>query len=169
MEKLEIKNSDMVRIAGEQSSVLNPESVADILEREQDNLIHEWLALVEEQIDLMSIPLSYAARTGHLPLLLDDIVIRLRLAAGSKAPVSVAAIRHGDLRLKQGYTVAMVVEESRLLHVCLFNTLQESSSRLDYTRLLLEIATIADEMDKQLKQQVLHYVPVDVIRNKLVN
>ena len=119
-------------------------------------MIHEWLALVEEQADLMSIPLSYEARTGQLPHLLDDIVVRLRLAAGTTASISVAAIRHGDLRLKQSYSVAMVVEESRLLQVCLFATWHKNSNRLEYNKLLPEIVTIANELDAQLKQQVLH-------------
>ena len=75
----------------------NTESVADILERERDALIHEWLGLVEKQEDLMSISLSYEARTGHLPMLLQDAIARLRLQVGTKAPLSVAASHHGDL------------------------------------------------------------------------
>jgi hypothetical protein len=101
------------------------ESVADILEHELDHLIHDWMQLVEKQDDLMAITLGYEDRTGHLPKLLRDVITRLRLDAGTKAPLSVAASHHGDLRRKQGYSVAMVVEESRLLQVCLFTTLQK--------------------------------------------
>jgi hypothetical protein len=169
MEKIGMTKSDTNQSKANALLTPSTESVADILEREQDTLIHEWLALVEEQADLMSIPLSYEARTGHLPHLLDDIVVRLRLAAGTTASISVAASRQGDLRLKQGYSVAMVVEESRLLQVCLFATLHKNSNRLEYNKLLPEIVTIADEVDAQLKQQVLHYVPVDIIKNKLVH
>ena len=93
------------------------ESVADILERELDHLIHDWMTLVEKQEDLMAVSLSYEERTGHLPKLLQDLIARLRLDAGTKAPVSIAATRHAELRREQGYSVAMVVEESRLLQV----------------------------------------------------
>ena len=82
------------------------ESVADILERETANLIQEWLDLVEKEPDLTRIPLSFEERTGHLPRLLHDVVKRLRLDSGTKAPISKAAADHGDLRRKQGYTVA---------------------------------------------------------------
>lgn len=169
MEKAGTKKSEITASAAEYVPTSRVETVADILEREKDTLIHEWLALVEEQPDLMSTPLSYEARAGHLPQLLDDIVARLRLDAGARAAISVSASRHGDLRLKQGYSVAMIVEESRLLQVCIFTTLHKHSNRLAYGKLLPEIVTIADEVDAQLKQQVLHYVPVDVIKNKLVN
>lgn len=134
------------------------ESVADILERQLDNVIHDWLVLVEEQEDLMSIPLSYESRTGHLPALLHEVIARLRLDAGTKAPISLAASHHGDLRRQQGYTVAMVVEESRLLQVCLFTTLHKNTNRIEYSKLLPDVVTIADEVDAQLKQQMLRYI-----------
>jgi hypothetical protein len=90
-------------------------NVADIPERELNTLIKQWLARVQEEPDLTCIPLTFEERTGHLPRLLHDVVERLRLETGTKAPISEAAAIHGDLRRKQGYTVAMVVDESRLL------------------------------------------------------
>jgi hypothetical protein len=77
----------------------------------------------------------------------------LRLDPGSKAPISEAAGIHGDLRRKQGYTVAMAVEESRLLQVTIFSTLHKDVTRLNFKTLLLDVVTIADEVDAQLKQQ----------------
>src|ERR1700693_4962007 len=142
---------------------VHTESVADILERELKPVIHDWLALVEKQQDLMTIKLSYEDRTGHLPALLREVVVRLRLDAGTKAPISVAASHHGDLRRKQGYTVAMVVEESRLLQVCLFTTLHKNNSQIEYSKLLLDVVTIADEVDAQLKQQMLRYMAANAV------
>jgi len=143
------------------------ESVADILERELDPVIHDWMTLVEKQKDLMSVVLSYEDRTGHLPALLREVIVRLRLDAGTKAPISVAASHHGDLRRKQGYTVAMVVEESRLLQVCLFTTLHKNTSRIEYRKLLLDVVTIADEVDAQLKQQMLRYMAANAISTQV--
>jgi hypothetical protein len=142
---------------------VNTESVADILERELGPVIHDWMTLVEKQEDLMSINLSYEDRTGHLPALLREVIARLRLDAGTKAPISVAASHHGDLRRKQGYSVAMVVEESRLLQVCLFTTLHKNTSRIEYSKLLPDVVTIADEVDAQLKQQMLRYMAANAV------
>jgi hypothetical protein len=139
------------------------ESVADILERELDPLIHDWMQLVEKQDDLMAITLGYEDRTGHLPVLLQEVIARLRLDAGTKAPISVAASHHGDLRRKQGYSVAMVVEESRLLQVCLFTTLHKNTNRLEYSKLLPDVVIIADEVDAQLKQQMLCYMAANAV------
>jgi hypothetical protein len=145
---------------------VHTESVADILERELKPAIHDWLALVEKQEDLMSITLSYEDRTGHLPALLREVIARLRLDAGTKAPISVAASHHGDLRRKQGYSVAMVVEESRLLQVCLFTTLHKNTNQIEYSKLLPDVVTIADEVDAQLKQQMLRYMAANAVGSK---
>jgi hypothetical protein len=45
----------------------NTETVAQILERERDPLIHEWLGLVEKQEELMAVPLNYEDRNGDCP------------------------------------------------------------------------------------------------------
>jgi hypothetical protein len=55
----------------------------------------------------------------------------------------------------------MVVEESRLFQVSIFNTLQNNLSKVDFSKLLLDVITIADEVDSQLKQAMLSYsIPV---------
>ncbi len=100
------------------------ECVADILEQELSPTIQEWIGLVEKEPDLIR-----------------------RLDKGSKAPVSVAAGHHGKLRLKQGYTAAMVVDESRILQVCIFSTLHRNERRVIFSKLLPDVVTIADEVD----------------------
>jgi hypothetical protein len=144
-------------------------SVADILEEEIDVTIHEWIGLVEKEPDLIRISLNFEERTGHLPKLLHDVIARLRLDKGSKPPVSVAASHHGDLRRKQGYTAAMVVDESRILQVCIFSTLHRNESRVVFSKLLPDVVTIADEVDAQLKQQILCFLPVETPRKGTQN
>jgi hypothetical protein len=140
------------------------ESVADVIERELQSVIADWLARVEQEPDLTCIPLSFEDRTGHLPHLLHDVIARLRLDAGTKAPISKAAARHGDLRRKQGYTVAMAVEESRLLQVTIFSTLHKNTNALEFSKLLPDVVTIADEVDAQLKEQMLCFMAAEAVK-----
>jgi hypothetical protein len=141
------------------------ESVADILERELQAVIQDWLYRVDQEQDLMMIPLTFEERTGHLPQLLHDVINRLRLDAGTKAPISEAASVHGDLRRKQGYTVAMAVEESRLLQVSIFTMLHKNVKNLHFSSLLPDVVMIADEVDAQLKQQMLRFMAADAVAN----
>ena len=137
---------------------LPTQSVASILEHDLDATIQDWMELVKHDQELTCIPLSFADRTGHLPNLLTELIYRLRLPPASKATISIPARLHGDLRRKQGYTAAMVVEESRILQVSIFNTLQNNLRRVDFSKVLLDVITIADEVDSQLKQAMLSYV-----------
>jgi len=137
---------------------LPTQSVASILEHDLDATIQGWMELVKHDQELTCIPLSFEDRTGHLPNLLADLIYRLRLPPVSKANISIPARQHGDLRRKQGYTAAMVVEESRILQVSIFNTLQNNLRRVDFSKVLLDVITIADEVDSQLKQAMLSYV-----------
>jgi hypothetical protein len=144
---------------GRDTATMN--SVADILERELQSVIVDWLARVEQEPDLKCVPLNFEDRTGHLPHLLHDVIARLRLDAGTKAPISKAAAEHGDLRRRQGYTVAMAVEESRLLQVTIFSTLHKNVKNLEFSTLLPDVVTIADEVDAQLKEQMLRFMAAD--------
>ena len=141
------------------SASAGTECVADILEQDLDPTIREWIKLVEKEPDLIRIPLNFEERTGHLPRLLHDVIARLRLDKGARAPLSVAAGHHGELRLKQGYSAAMVVDESRILQVCIFSTLHRNESRVKFSKLLPDVVIIADEVDAQLKQQILCFLP----------
>jgi CheY-like chemotaxis protein len=133
-------------------------SVAFILEHNLDVTIQGWMALVEQNNELTCIPLSFEDRTGHLPNLLADLIYRLRLPPTARADISISAREHGELRRKQGYTAAMVVEESRILQVSIFSTLQNNLARVDFSKVLLDVITIADEVDSQLKQALYSYV-----------
>jgi CheY-like chemotaxis protein len=138
--------------------VMNKEPVAAILERDLDPTIQNWMLRVERNEELMALPLNYQERTGHLPLLLSDLVHRLHLAPNAKVPISSSARKHGILRRTQGYSVPMVVEESRILQVSIFSTLQNNLGSVDFSTVLLDVMTIADEVDSQLKQAMLGYM-----------
>ena len=158
------KSTNPAGVGGEKSGAGPIESVADIIERKLDVIIKEWLARVEKEPELTAIPLNFQERTGHLPQLLHDVIRRLRMDEGTKAPISEAAAHHGDLRSKQGYTVALAVEESRLLQVSIFSTLHKSETNLEFSPILPAVVTIADEVDAQLKQQMLRFMAADAAK-----
>ena len=136
----------------------NTERVASILERESQATIADWLSRVEKDEELNHLVLSHDQRTGHLPLLIRELVHRLRVprSLGTKQ-VSDGAVEHGKIRLSQGYTIPMIIEESRILQVSIFNTLQSNLNVVDFSLLLLDVMTIADEVDSQLKQTIVSF------------
>ena len=138
------------------------ERVAAVLQRCIPSVIENWLARVKQSKELNHIPLSEDARTGHLRKLLEDLIVRLNKSSAttkdSDAAFSDAAIAHGKLRYMQCYTPAMLVHESRLLQVILFGALQRNLGVLDFSLLLPDVMTIADEVDAQLTQSMQSYM-----------
>ena len=136
------------------------DDVASVLERETDVTIDNWYSRVERENDLITVPLSREERCAHLPEMFRDVVTRLRgpLPLGTRALTSDAAHDHGCLRRDQGYTPAMMVEESRMLQVSIFQTLQLHVKGTEPADLLLDVMAIADEVDSQLAQAMASYI-----------
>ncbi|MCU1296183.1 MAG: response regulator receiver protein [Acidobacteriaceae bacterium] len=130
------------------------ESVAGVLERELAPTIKEWLKQVNLIPELTKVKLTDANRTDHLPKLLNDVIFRLRLARDVEPLLSMAAAAHGRTRFEQGYSAAMLIEESRIFQVTTFGTLHLHQSKLDQSQVLLDVMTIADETDRQLTEAV---------------
>jgi CheY-like chemotaxis protein len=132
------------------------ETVAEILERTTDSTIQEWYERIQTDATLMSKPMSRELRCAHLPLIFRDLISRLGSTKpiGSKELISSNAARHGVDRFRQGYTAAMLVEESRMLQVSIFHTLQNNLASIDYSVLLIGVMSIADQIDFQLSQAI---------------
>jgi hypothetical protein len=156
-----LRRSELVR--GLQMA--NPrESAAAILVRSVDAMIHDWMELVEHVEELTSVSLKRDDRTVHLHKFFHDLLVRLRLPHGSKAVISLAARLHGKLRNKQDYTVPMIVDESRILAITIFGMLEKHSASVDFSQVLRDVITIADEVDSRVKQTIFAYMEAEALK-----
>jgi ActR/RegA family two-component response regulator len=147
---------DKKRLTSKPSPNPAKEGVASILDRDLAILIQRWLARVEVVKELAAFPLPAKERAAYLPEMIKRITLRLRgnrdiEAVDSPSP---AAVAHGQSRYRQGYTAPLIVQESRLLQVSIFETIQRNLSTVDFTVVLPDIMIIADEVDSQLKQTI---------------
>lgn len=100
-----------------------------------------------------------------MPQLLRDLITRLRLKENEETPETSSAHDHGKVRFEQGYSVSLLVEESRLLEVSIFDTLRLHQENLDPNTLLTDVMTIADECDAQLKHTVETFMEIEEERD----
>jgi hypothetical protein len=135
------------------------ETVAVMLERTHEDIIQQWYERVRREETLMAIPMSREERCGHLPELFSEMISALRAQrlTGAKALSSANAEELGANRCSHGYTPAMLVEEYRLLQISIFDTLQNNLVSIDYSVILADVMTIADEIAFQLSQAVASY------------
>ena len=59
----------------------------------------------------------------------------------------------------------MIIEESRILQVSIFHTLEKNLSSVDFSLLLTDVMTIADECDSQLKQTIISFTESAAVEN----
>ncbi len=143
---------------------LEKERVGAILLRCTETVVKRWLERAKQSRELNQVQLSDEERTGHLPKLVEDLAIRLSRPPttdkdkDSDVVFSATAVAHGKLRYAQDYTPSMLVHESRILQVTIFETLQSNLSYLDFSLLLPDVMTIADEVDAQLTQSMESYM-----------
>jgi len=136
------------------------EGAASILDRDLAVLMQRWLARVEQLSELAAIPLSASERTAFLPGMIKSITARLRSSRDVEAvdSPSPAAVSHGQSRYRQGYTAPMIVQESRLLQVSIFETIKRNLASVDFNSVLPDIMIIADEVDSELKQTIASFL-----------
>jgi ActR/RegA family two-component response regulator len=143
------------------------ETVANILEREVDTTVERWLWRVEKNKELAAIPISTVDRTSYVPEIVKNIVTRLRKTREIEVTAlhSPAAVAHGTMRKRQGYTAALIIQESRILQVSIFETIQRNLNGVDFSRVLPDVMLIADEVDSQLSQCIESFLqpPLDEI------
>ncbi|MGB2628555.1 MAG: response regulator [Candidatus Acidiferrum sp.] len=129
-------------------------SVGTILERDISGTVERWTSRVAKNKELTAIPVGVTERSSHIPLMLRNIITRHRKLRDleTEANPSPEAVEHGALRFFQHYTAPLIVQESRLLQVCIFETLQKSLVDVDLSLVLPDVMLIADEVDAQLTQ-----------------
>lgn len=142
------------------------ERVAGILQHCTSLIVEDWLVRIKRSKELARVSLTDQERTGYLPKLIGDLIVRLRapdIPGEESQPIrSAAAEAHGKMRRSQGYTPAMLVHDSRILQVTLFGMLQKNLSALDFSLLLPDVMTIADEVDSQLTQAMESFTNVEI-------
>src|ERR1700721_999632 len=120
------------RLSDGPSSPAIVETVAAILDRSTSECIEDWFQEVQRDPKLVKVSLSRQQRIGHLPQVFRDLVTRLNgnRPLGSRSPLSAAATEHGANRRREGYSASMLVEESRILQVSIFHTLQKNLANI---------------------------------------
>lgn len=138
---------------------IEKQRVGAILKRSSAAIVEDWLARAKQSTELNHLSINDEERTGYLAKMVELLVARLSLPSGEReGEGSASAEAHGKLRYEQGYTPAMLVHESRILQVTLFGTLQKNFDSLDFSLLLPDVMTIADEVDAQLTQTMSAYM-----------
>ncbi len=127
--------------------------VPRVIEESKDWVISHWLQRVNESEELASLQLSETERRDHVPGLLEEAIARAREEFISHHRQK-AADQHGTLRYHQGYTVAMLILEARLLQDVISERVRLDFLVVDLSNLVTDITRMWDTISMELEQSV---------------
>jgi YesN/AraC family two-component response regulator len=116
-------------------------------------ITESWLAAVRADSALEAIHMSHEARTDHVPRVLE---VALELSEGRKISDEEmnAARDHGIIRRQQGYTIPLMIRETRLLHEAIAKCMQENLLSIQISYLLPDMITIQQTVQMLFEESV---------------
>ncbi len=135
----------------------------DVILEKSETIVRKWLKEIEADQRLMAIPVSEKERIDRLPLLLRDLATALKVAA-PKLPTEsfTAAAIHGRDRASQGYTIPLLVTETRILNRVIGSLLQENLLNIDLSTLFPDALRVGEYLQALLEESIRAFQATDV-------
>jgi YesN/AraC family two-component response regulator len=126
-----------------------------LIREKSDEIVQRWRKELQADLRLASIRLSDKKLIDRLPLLLNDLAHLLE-TGGTQIPktsLSTAAI-HGAERAKQGYTIPLLVTETRVLNRVIGEVLQKNLLTMNLSTLIPEALRIGEYLQAFLEESI---------------
>ncbi|HEX6804597.1 MAG TPA: response regulator [Terriglobales bacterium] len=127
--------------------------LSEIISAHIVNITQEWLAALRKDPELAAIGLSDAQYTDHVPRVLE-VVLRVSRGDEISKVDRRAAQEHGGERRKQGYTVPLLIRESRLLHDAIARCVQSNLLAVQISYLIVDLISIHRTQQVLLEESV---------------
>jgi len=132
--------------------------VSAVLVETVEEITREVLRAMKSSVDLKRVRLSDDQRIDHVPLMIRDIAQRVDRGSEMSEKTLQAAAEHGKTRYKQGYSIPMVVEETRCLDMVIYRVVQENLMAIDMSRLVSDLRVVNDSLQTSLKRSLRAYL-----------
>ena len=119
-----------------------------------------WLEESRADAMLGAIRISDEARTDHIPRVLD---VAFRISRGEEIQeMELSAARdHGIIRRKQGFTIPLLLRETRLLQDVIAKCMQENLLSIEISYLIPDMITVYQTVQKLLEESVIAFLESD--------
>lgn len=126
-----------------------------VLSEKSDEILKRWLAEVSVDSRLSSIPMSESNRIDEFPRLLNDLAKALEIGQTDvPSEVLQGAAAHGADRCRQGYTIPMLVTETRILNRVIATVLQEDLLSMNLSTLIPEALKTGEYLETLLEESI---------------
>ena len=132
-------------------------SLATILRENKEQLVERWLHAVRRDPELAVAAMDEGSRAKHIHQVLDEIIANLEQPRGPNL-VQSGAGDYGRSRKLSGFTMNMLISETRVLREAIAAIVQENLLAVDVSNVIGEMMKISACLDSQLTQVVSAYV-----------
>jgi DNA-binding response OmpR family regulator len=132
-------------------------SVATILRENKDQIVEQWLHAVRRDPEFTAVAISDTVRAEHIRQVLDEIIAHLEQPRGLNL-VQSGASDYGRSRRVSGFTMNMLISETRVLREVIASTVQENLLAVDVSNVIGEMTRISACLDLQLTEVISAYV-----------
>jgi len=136
---------------------IQPKRLPDIIERDLDSIVKQWLTAVKKDEEISAIPLSDSDREDHVPLLLQQSLERARGRQLTPEDTDAAKL-HGAVRRKQGYSIPLVVREAKILLRVLADCVQQNLLAIQVSYLIPDMVNVWETVASELEISVKAFV-----------
>jgi CheY-like chemotaxis protein len=133
-----------------------------IIRENKQDIIEDWLHLVEQVPEIAVVPLPRDQRVNHMPEVLDEL-LRSRSSEQDIASERAldAAAKHGIRRRVQRYTIPMVLEEGRILHFVISDYTRRNLLQIEISFLLPDLNEVNDRIHRLVQESVRAYLQIE--------
>lgn len=126
-----------------------------VIRENTEAIIESCFRAIDRDPQIAWIDLPRSARIDHLPGLLRQLVNRLdkSLDVNDKQEME-SARAHGKMRRQQGYSVPMIVEESRVFYRVIADTLHANLLDMDISSIIPDLEQISDNLNVMLAESL---------------
>lgn len=134
--------------------------VSAILRENKQEITARTLAKMKEHPTMATVSLSDAERTDDLPQMLTLIADILDSEQPDQSNVTLlhAAMKHGDERFRQGYTVDMLVTGARLFFDALTDVIHENLLSINLSFLIMDMKWMTLGLALELEESIRAFV-----------
>lgn len=125
--------------------------ISELLRENVDQIVRTWLEEVGRHSELAAIGLAAKKRAEHVPRLLE--MLARRVDSGQPEPEESvgSGTEYGKQRAQQGYTIPLIVIETRLLQRVISFVLQRNLIRMDLSTVIADMLEVGEGLQEELE------------------
>jgi DNA-binding response OmpR family regulator len=134
--------------------IIFTERLPQFIARNKEDIVEAWYQAVEKDPEIKQIKLRRIERIDHLPQVLDELIEPRDQDPNGLQASRASAVKHGATRRTQGYSLSMLLEETRLLHHVIAQCTQQHLQNIDISNLIPDLIEMDDRLHRLLKHSL---------------